>query len=216
MPEIMLYGADISPNVRAARIAFQEKSVPITFSDIGFSGLSEDGFGRINPFRKMPALTHGDVVLHETPALMVYADAIGSGPSLVPEGPADRARMWQFIGTAQHHLYLTGISQFFFHRELAPLFGIVPDRTAAAAANVPTAQSLDALECGLAGGHLAGPALSLADILCGVMVDYIGRTPDGHRLLGERPATSAWLAALRARPSFVATLAPALHGMEQA
>lgn len=114
MPEIMLYGADISPNVRAARIAFQEKSVPITFSDIGFSGLSEDGFGRINPFRKMPALTHGDVVLHETPALMVYADAIGSGPSLVPEGPADRARMWQFIGTAQHHLYLTGISQFFF------------------------------------------------------------------------------------------------------
>lgn len=215
MTSIDLYGFPVSPHVRAARIAFREKSLAIVDHAIGFDDLATDGYARINPFRKMPALVHGAVTLYETPALLVYADAIGQGAELQPADPIERARMWQFIGIAQHYLFPVGVMQLYFHNVLAGLFGMAPDQGVAAAATTPTAAHLDVLEAALAGGHLAGTELSLADIYCGAMVDYIARTRDGRVLVAARPKVSAWLTALRARDSFAASIAPMLAGTDQ-
>lgn len=215
MPAPVLYGFALSPHVRAARIAFHEKDVPITLDEIGLDRLSEDWFGEINPFRKIPALVDGEVTLFETPALLVYANAIGPGASLAPHGAAEQARMWQFIGVAQSYLYPIGIMQLYFHNVLAGLFGMEADAAVAEQAIEPVRRSLDVLEGALSGGYLAGDGLSLADIYCGAMVDYIARTRDGRRLVLERSKLAAWLDGLRERPSFTATFSPMLVGTDQ-
>lgn len=197
-------------------MAFHEKGVPVAFREIGLDHLPSDAYGRINPFRKMPALVHGGVTLYETPALMVYADGLGTGPSLEPADPAARARVWQLVGVAQHDLYPQGVMQLYFHGVLAPLFGLDPDRAAAEAAVGPVRLQLDVLEDALAGGFLAGGQLSHADLTCGAMVDYVERTRDGRAAVVERPKVAAWLEILRARESFQVTFAPMLTGTDQA
>lgn len=212
---ITLYGFPVSPHVRAARIAFHEAGVAIAFNEIGLDHLPSDAYGAINPFRKMPALTHGAVTLYETPALLAYASGLGAGADLEPTAPADRARMWQFVGVAQHYLYPVGVMQLYFQNVLTGLFGMDRNDAVAAAAIAPTTLHLDVLEGALGDGFLAGRALSLADLYCGAMVDYIGRTSDGRRLVAARPRLAAWLESLRGRASFTSTFAALLAGSDQ-
>ena len=213
--EIVIHGFPVSPHVRAARITFAEKGVPVTFNAIGFDHLASDQYRAINPFGKMPALTHGEISLYETPALQVYANAIGTGPSLEPADPLARAKMAQHIGVAQNYLYPVGVMQLYFHRVLAGVFGMEPKSEVGDAAVAPTARHFDALETELATGYLSGDALSLADIYAGVMVDYIARTGEGNEMLSTRPRLKAWLEGLRTRESFRATFADMLVNTDQ-
>lgn len=215
MPMPILYGFDVSPHVRAARTVFAEKNVAIDFQEIGLDRLAEDWFGDINPFRKMPALVDGEFKLFETPALLVYANGVGSGASLIPEAVRDRAVMWQFIGIAQNYLFPSGVLQLYFHNVLAGLFGMESDVQVAANAVAPVAVALDVLEEASTRPWLAGAELSLADVYCGAMVDYVARTSDGRALVTARPRVEAWLDKLRNRPSFIGTLAPMLNGTDQ-
>lgn len=213
--DITIHGFPVSPHVRAARIAFAEKHLPVAFNPIAFDHLASDEYRALNPFGKMPTLTHGMVALYETPALMVYANALGSGPALEPADALARARMFQFIGVAQSYLYPTGVMKLYFHRVLAGLFGMEPDTEAGDAAVGPVTKQLDVLDSALATGHLAGSAFSLADIYCGVMVDYVARTRDGKTMLATRPRLAAWLNELRSRDSFQSTFAPMLANTDQ-
>jgi len=210
---ITLYGFPVSPFVRAAQIVFLEKDLSIDLKQIGPSDLAEESYGAINPFRKMPTLVRGSTTLYETASLMVYGDGVGSGASLQPGDPLEAARMWQFIGIAQNYLYPQGVMALYFHRVLAGVFGMEPD-VAAADASVPAVTTaLDVLEERLsATGFLAGSALTLADILCGTMVDYVDRTVEGRAMVAARPHLAAWLGALRARPSFADTYPEMLQG----
>lgn len=215
MSDIELYGFPVSPHVRAARLAFQEKSVPFLFKEIGLDHLASEDYGRINPLRKNPSLVHGNIVLFETPALMAYANAIGSGPRLDLADPLGRARVVQFVSIAQHYLYPVGVMQLYFQNVLAGLFGLDKDEGIAASSGAPTALHLDILESVLEDGFLAGGQLTVADLYCGAMVDYVARTSEGRKLVAARPKVAAWLEALRARESFKATLAPMLAGTDQ-
>lgn len=211
---ITLYGFPVSPHVRAARIAFHEAAVTIDFREIGLDHLPSAAYGVINPFRKMPALTHGKLVIYETPALLTYANGIGTG-TLEPAEPAARAKMWQFVGVAQHYLYPIGVMQLYFQNVLTGLFGMERDDAIADAAISPTTLHLDVLESALGEGFLTGTTLSLADLYCGAMVDYVARTSTGCGLVKARPRLLAWLEALRARDSFKATFAGMLAGSDQ-
>jgi|GEM_PF-6549939 len=215
MNEITIHGFAVSPHVRAARAAFIEKRVTVAFQPMLPSEVSSDAYGLINPLRKMPALTHGAIALHETPALMSYADGIGTGPTLEPSTPLERARMWQFVGLAQNYLYPVGVMQHYLHSVLASKFGMEPDPAMAEAALGPTALHLDLIENALVDAVVTGGSLSHADIYCGVMVDYIARTRAGRALMAERPKAAAWLGQLRARDSFKATFADMLAGTDQ-
>jgi glutathione S-transferase len=211
----VLHGLPISPNVRAARLAFAERRVPITFEEIGLDHLATAEYAAINPFRKMPALRHGELVLYETPALMVYANGHGEGPSLEPAEVAKRATMWKFIGVAQNYLYPRGAMELAFHRVLAPLFGLPSDDAIAEAAAQATAGHLDVLASALGEGYLAGGTLSLADLYCGAMVDYVAMTREGAALVAARPRVATWLRGLRDRESFRTTFPAPLVGKAQ-
>lgn len=206
----VLHGASVSPNVRTARITLAEAGLPFTYEDIGFDVLATDAYAAINPFRKMPALVVAGTPVYETAAIMAYADA--AGRPLLPADPLARAKAWQFVGIAQHHLYPVGVMQLTFHALLAAKFGLTPDPAVAAAAEAPTRMHLDVLAAALVGPFLAGDALSVADIHCGAMVDYVARTEAGGRAVAERPAVATWLEGLRGRPSFTGTLSPIVGG----
>ncbi len=51
--------------------------------------------------------------------------------------------------------------------------------------------------------------------MVGVMLDLIALTPEGKALVAARPATSAFLARLRARATFGATFPEMLEGQRQ-
>ncbi len=215
MTDITIHGFAVSPHVRAARAAFVEKGVTVAFAQVLPSEVNSDAYVRINPLRKMPALTHGPVTLHETAALMIYADGIGTGPVLEPSGALARARMWQFVGLAHNHLYAVGVMQHYLHSVLALTFGMKSDPAVAEAALGPTTLHFDLVDQALGGAFLTGDALSLADIYCGIMIDYVARTRAGRALVAERPRLAAWLEGLRARPSFQSTFAEMLVGTDQ-
>lgn len=212
--EITLHGFPVSPHVRAVRLAFIEAGIDVVLNEIGPDHLATDEYARINPFRKMPALTQGRLTLYETPALMSYAAALGR-TTLEPIEPLARAKMWQFVGIAQHYLFPIGVMQLYFHNVLAALFGMEPNRALAESAVQPTNAHLDVLEGALEGAFLAGDQLTLADLYCGAMVDYVARTRDGVAAMKTRPKAATWLAALRARPSFEQTFPPMLVGTDQ-
>jgi len=215
MPTPVIHGFAVSPHVRAARIALAEKGVAYELREVGLDALSTPEFRALNPFGKIPVMTVDAARVFETPAIMVYADAVGTGPALQPADPLARARCWSFVGVAQHHLYPVAVLQLYFHEVLAPAFGLPSDPAVAEAAVAPLAGHLDVLEDALADGFLAGGALSMADILCGVMADYAARTRAGRALLDARPRTAGWLGALRGRASFAATFPAALQGRDQ-
>lgn len=211
----ILHGFPVSPHVRAARVVLAEKAISHEFREMSLLDVTTDAYGQINPFRLMPALSLPEGALYETPALLIWADLSGAGARLQPTEPFAAGQMWKFIGIAQNQLFKIGVMTLYRNRVLAGLFNIEPDIKAAEEAVAPTLIALDAIEGSLSGGHLAGGALSLADVYCGVMVDYIARTTDGHAALKVRPKTAAWLDALRQRPSFAATFAPMLLGTDQ-
>jgi glutathione S-transferase len=119
--------------------------------------------------------------------------------------------MRKWLGIAAHDLYPVGVMQLFVQRIMTPILGGEPDEAVVAEAAIATGHHLDVLEIELgATPYLAGAELSLADILVGVMVDYIAMPPEGRALVAARPKTAAWLAQVSGRESFRQTLAPLL------
>jgi glutathione S-transferase len=209
--DLVLHGFPVSPYVRAARIALIEKGLAYQFHEIGFEDLRTEDYARLNPFRKMPVLQQGDFLLYETPAILGYVDEAFAGGALQPDSPAARAQMRKWLGIAAHHLYPVGVMQLFVQRIMTPILGGEPDGAVVAEAAIATGHHLDVLEGELgATPYLAGPELSLADILVGVMVDYVAMSPEGRALVAARPKTAAWLAQVAQRESFRQTLAPLL------
>ena len=56
--DLKLYGFSVSPQVRTARMAFQEKGVAVDYQEVSLDRLKTDAYARINPSRKIPALVH--------------------------------------------------------------------------------------------------------------------------------------------------------------
>ena len=207
---LTLYGFPVSPNVRAARIALIEKGVDYQFNEIGFDHLATADYAALNPFRKMPVLQQGSVVLYETPAILGYVDEAFEGVPLQPFDPTTRAQMRKWIGIAANYLYPVGVMQLFLQRIMFPIMGSEPDEAVIAESAITTGQQLDVLEQELITPFLVGDALTLADILTGAMVSYIHMTREGFALVQARPKTATWLDRLSQRQSFQRTLADLL------
>lgn len=215
-PEFTIYGHSLSPNVRAARLAFAERSIPVQFSEIGFDVLATDAYAARNPFRKMPTLSVAGADFYETPSLMVLANGHGQGPSLEPVELFARAQMWKLVGVAQNYLYANAIMKFFFHRVVASILGATPDPVARDAGAEATRHHLAILERTVAGRFLVGAQLSFADLYCGAMLEPLLLVRDGRALFDGFAKTRGWLDGLAARESFRSTSAPVLAAHREA
>jgi glutathione S-transferase len=95
-----LLGHDGSPFVRKVRIVLEEKRMPYEY----VHARSADPTSVLhdhNPLSKIPALiTDQGKDLYDSPVIVEYLDAIGSGPKLIPENFDQRieVKRWEALG----------------------------------------------------------------------------------------------------------------------
>lgn len=86
-----LYGGKLSPFVMRVLLAARAKGIDLRV-EMPEGGIKSDGFLKLNPMGKMPCLVDGDFALPESSVIIEYIEDAGSGPSLFPDDPAERAR----------------------------------------------------------------------------------------------------------------------------
>ena len=206
MSDIVIHGFPQSTYVRTARLACEEKGVAYSLEPIEFGSTEHRA---LHPFAKIPAASHGELVLYETSAIARYVDEAFEGPALQPSDAAARARMNQWISAVNDYYYPAMILGIVFQRLVNPMRGLPVDEAAVEAAVPQVEHQLAIAQQALAdGGFLAGDALSLADLFLGPQIFWLGMTKEGAAALEKAPAVTAWYQALAARPSFNATTPP--------
>jgi len=204
---LTLYGSPYSPYTRAAQIAFLEKGVEFTFTEIGPPDLQTPEHAGRHPFRKMPALEIDGEPLFETGAILRYIDEAHRGHArLQPSDPRARARMTQWVHAAGAYLYPAAFSGVVVQRFFYPKFGMPTDEDIVAASLSATRAHLATLSAALEGGALAGNRkLTLADILAGAILSPLQALEEGQALLAAAPRVRSWIGHLEERPSFQKT-----------
>ncbi len=201
-----LFGARYSVYTRIARLALLEKGVAHRFEEIDIFGEVPPAYLARHPFKRIPALEHGELALYETAAITRYVDEAFAGPDLQPADPALRARMTQIVGLIDHYLYWPAVRVIFVERVGKPAEGEAGDEAAIEAALPQAARALAALAALVdPGPWLLGDRLSLADLHLAPNLDYFRRAPEGERLLAAQPKLADWWEEISGRESWLQT-----------
>jgi glutathione S-transferase len=204
MADIVIYGPSASTYTRTARLACVEKGVPHTLEPVD---VGSDANAKLHPFRKVPAMRHGDFMLFESAAIGRYIDRSFPGPALQPADPKELARMDQWLSAVSDYCYQAMIREIVIQRVLVPLRGGKPDQAMIAAAWPKVEYQLSVLDQAVAKSpYLAGNSLSLADLMLLPIIFYVKVQPEGGPLMAKNKALSAWFDRMAARPSFGATM----------
>lgn len=193
MADLKIHGFAPSTFVRATRLVAHEKGL-----DYDLLPPEESGAGA-HPYRRMPLARRGDTVVYESLAIATWFDAIGSGPSLIPADPLQRARMYQWISVVCDYIYDTisvGI--------LLPRFGLrpLPEETVRAnLAKVPDLLQPIAMQLA-AGRYLLGEQPSLADFFLVPIMFYVPEVPDLRAIVdADCPSIVRWARDMGTRES---------------
>lgn len=204
MADITIYGPSQSTYVRTARLACVEKGVSHTLEPVE---LGSEAHAKLHPFKKIPAMRHGDFALYETSAITRYVDATFPGPALQPAELKAKARMDQWVSAVSDYCYQAMIREIVIQRVVVPMRGGKPDEAMIKAAWPKVEHQVAVLDKAVAASpYLAGNALSLADLFLVPIVFYVKVQPEGGPLLGRHKALSAWFERMASRPSFGATM----------
>lgn len=204
MADVIIYGPSASTYVRTARLACAEKGITHTLEQMP---PGSDEMNKLHPFRKVPAMRHGDFVLFESGAIGRYVDRVFPGPALQPKDAKELARMDQWMSAVSDYCYQAMIRECVIQRVLVPLRGGKTDEAMVKAAWPKTEHQLGVVEQTLAKSQfLAGNALSLADLTLLPILFYVKLQPEGAPLVAKHKAVSAWFDRMAARPSFGATM----------
>jgi glutathione S-transferase len=210
MAHPIIYGPAGSTYVWSARLTLAEKGVTHTLIPVAFGAHKEEPHLSRHPFAKVPAFEHDDFALYETQAIMRYVDERFAGTPLQPTDVHEYSRMNQIMGIIDAYAWPSIAGAILYNRMLVPrLLGGTPDEAAIAAA-VPRARLCVAEIDRLMADHpfLAGPHLSLADLLAAPLLYYFGNVPEGRAPLAEHPKLQAWLGRIETRQSFQVTKPP--------
>jgi glutathione S-transferase len=200
MTQLVLFGPPQSTYVRTARMACVEKGVPHALEPLAVGG---DDNAKHHPWRRVPAMQHGELRLFETSAIARYVDDIGSGPSLLPASPAARAVMEQWISAINCYIYDSVIRNYSLRYFLPRLRGEDVDLAAVKAGIPDMDRDVARLDAAYAGGaYLAGDAVSLADLFVAPIAQTIAMFPEGKAALGRARHLSRAFEQLAQRPSY--------------
>ncbi|MEQ9199465.1 MAG: glutathione S-transferase family protein [Rhodospirillales bacterium] len=214
---VRLFGATYSVYTRIARLALLEKSVPFEFVafDIYDASTFPAGYADLHPFRKIPALQHGNFGLHEAQAITRYVDRALEGPSLQPSDPVAAAWCDCVVAMNDAYGFSALIKGVYVERISKPARGQACDETTVLASLKIADKYLQRLDAGMAGRNwLAGDSVTLADIHSYPMIRYFWLEPDGRKLIGTYPAISRWMTRFSERQSARETLPPAESNVE--
>ena len=93
MAAITIYGAPQSTFTRSVRMGCHEKGI-----DYELVLTRPGGATVLNPMGKIPVITHGELTLFETPAILHYLDRSFAGPRLWPDDIRAAALVDQWVG----------------------------------------------------------------------------------------------------------------------
>jgi len=187
---LKILGKASSINVRKVLWTCAELDLPFEREDWGSGFLPTDApaFLALNPNAMVPVIQDGDFVLWESNSIIRYLAAQYGGQRLYPVEPRLRARVDQWMDWQATDLNRSWSYAFMALVRDSPAHR---DRAAIEASCREWARFMAILEQRLeqAGGYVAGPAFSLADIPVGLSVNRWFGTPfDKPRL----PAVAAY------------------------
>ncbi len=191
---------------RIARWMLEETGAPYGVEYLGYGPpMQDEGYARINPMRKVPALVHGAVVVTECAAICAYlADAFpeaGLAPPIAERGAYYR---WLFFGAGPLEAAVTNAALGVAVRDDQRAFvgyGSIERVVAALAGRLSEAP------------YLAGDRFTAADILTGSQIAFgvqFGTLPSSPELADYAARITGRPAAARAKALDDAAM-PAAH-----
>jgi glutathione S-transferase len=115
MTAIKIHGVPPSTFTRTVRLACHEKGI-----DYELVPTMPGEITALNPFRKIPAVSHGDLVLFETTAILRYLDRTFAGPKLWPDDSIGIALCDQWVSAVCDSLVNAAL------RYMASRYGFLP------------------------------------------------------------------------------------------
>lgn len=196
MTGITIYGVPPSSYTRTVRLACHEKGI-----DYELVPTFPGQMGALNPFQKIPAITHGDLTLFESTAILRYLDRTFPGPGLWPADSRAAALCDQWVSAVNDSLVNSAL------RYLANHFGFLPVPQEMADKYLAKAREVVPVFDRQLGGsrYLVGDSVTAADLFLAPIVFYFPAVP-GLREIGEAtPNLGRWARAMAVRPSVTAT-----------
>ena len=199
---IKLYTFPPSTNSRKVRIALLEKGLEFQRINVDLSKREQKNpeYLKIHPFGQIPALDDEGFIIYDSTVINEYLEDEYPYPPLMPkdsEGRA-RARLMEDFRDTHFNPYFVQLIQ-----EMRKPEG---ERDAQRIDNARAAitQALERIESELNGNEYLAGAFSLADIAFMSNLELLDRFAipvDANKF----PKTAAWIARLKARPSFAAS-----------
>ncbi|WP_339633697.1 glutathione S-transferase family protein [uncultured Sneathiella sp.] len=204
---IELFNFKFSAYGRIVKIVLAEKKIKHVIRDINpFDMDAADDYLQIHPFKRVPAIRHGDLFLYETSAITQYLDEAFGGPSLQPTSIQERARMRQVMAIVDNYGYRPLVRKVFSESVFNPVFDQPVDKELLKEGIEESAFVLRALEKIISdNGYIASSTFSLADAHLIPMVDYFTMAQEGIEMLGDYSKLSAWYEHIKGRPSVETT-----------
>jgi len=206
MKNVTIFGFSAASYVRTAIMICEEKGVSYEIEPIEFGSPAHL---EVQPFGKMPAFRHGDVLLHETLAIGVYVDRTFEGPALQPADTLELAHMFKWTSSIADYGYQHLIRDLVLPRLVGPSRGQEPDEEAIKA-NLPKIENFlqEAQTALTKSKYLAGNSISLADLFLAPIIASVMPAPEGQAMVPSYKAVARWFEAMAARPSFTAAHPP--------
>ena len=196
MADIKIYGVSPSSFTRTARLACHEKGI-----DYELVPTFPGQMGALNPFQKIPAITHGDMTLFESTAILRYLDRTFPGPKLWPQDSRQAALCDQWVSAVNDSLVNSAL------RFLANHFGFLPVPQEMADMYLAKARDVVPVFDRQLGQsrYLVGDSATAADLFLAPIVYNFPAIP-GLKEIGEAaPNLARWMRDMSARPSMKAT-----------
>ena len=196
MADIKIYGVSQSTFTRTVRLACHEKGI-----DYELVPMLPGQMGALNPFQKIPAITHGDLTLFESTAIVRYLDRTFPGQKLWPQESRQAALCDQWVSAVNDSLFNSAL------RFLANHFGFLPVPQEMADKYLAKARDVVPVFDRQLGQsrYLVGDSVTAADLFLAPMMLSFRAVP-GLKEIGEAaPNLGRWTRDMSARPSMQAT-----------
>jgi glutathione S-transferase len=199
MTSIKVYGVPPSTFTRAVLMGCHEKGIDYELVPT-FPGT----VGALNPFGKIPAMTHGELTLFESSAILRYLDQAFPGPKLWPADARAAALVDQWVGAACDSL-LNSVQRY-----MASRFNFLPVPAEMTKKYLDkTREVLPVFDRQLGKTkYIAGEGLTAADLVAAPPFFYCPEIAELRGILDTQPNCRRWMDDIAARPSFGATVTP--------
>ena len=190
-----LYDLELSGNCYKVRLFAALANIELEIVPVDFMAGEHKSsvMLELNPFGQLPMLEHGEVVLRDSQAMLVYLARLYELESWLPSDPQQMAEVQQWLSTAANEIqHGPNVAR------LVDKFGFEFDK--------PTALDISAGILTLLNNHLAEHdwlALGHPTIADCAVMPYVAIAPEGGISLDDYPHILAWIDRIKQLPGFI-------------